>query len=77
MLCRMIDNPVINCTFIIRSQAEYSSAAQAMSVRCILEMPATGQHRGFTDVETLLNNLRAELAEIHNQIIPEQKGEKS
>lgn len=68
-------NPVINCTFIIRSQAEYNPESQIMSIRCILETPTTGRHTGFVDVDTLLNALRTELTEIHNQIIPEQKEE--
>ena len=71
----MTDNSVINCLFIVRSQAEYSPATQTMSVRCILEMPTTGQHHGFTDVEALLSSLRVELMAMHNQIIPEQKEE--
>jgi len=63
-------NPVINCTLIIRSQAEYSAATQTAILRCILESPVTGQRRGFTDVEALLTVLRAELTEIQSQIIP-------
>lgn len=50
----MATNSVINSTLIVRSQAEYSPATQTLSVRFILEMPATGQHRGFADVEALL-----------------------
>lgn len=67
-------NPVTTCTLIIRSQIEYSIAAQEVIVRCILEKSATGQRRGFTDVEVLLTALRAELMELQNQMIPpEQK----
>ncbi|MCB0099726.1 MAG: hypothetical protein KDE46_28530 [Caldilineaceae bacterium] len=68
-------NPVINCTLVIRSQMEYSRATQAVSLRCILEMPVTGKRVGFTDVESLLAALRAELANIQNQIIPPGQAE--
>ena len=63
-------NPVINCTLIIRSQVEYSTATQTAVLRCILEVPATGQRRGFTDEESLLAVLRLELTEMRNQLIP-------
>jgi hypothetical protein len=63
-------NPVANCILIIRSQAEYSAATQTVVLRCLLEKTATGQRRGFTDVDALLTALRAELMEIQNQIIP-------
>lgn len=66
----MNSNPVANCTLIIRSQAEYSVATQRIVVRCLLEKSTTGQRRGFTDVDTLLIALRAELLELQNQIIP-------
>lgn len=70
-------NPVINCTFIIRSQIEYSNATQGVSLRCLLEMPATGQHRGFTEVEALLAVLRAELVNLQHQIIPQGQAEEN
>ncbi|HQY94701.1 hypothetical protein [Caldilinea sp.] len=63
-------NPVVYCTFIIRSQIEYSAIAQAAIVRCILETPATSQQRGYTDVEDLLTVLRAELTDMQNRIVP-------
>lgn len=67
-------NPVTTCTLIIRSQVEYSIAAQEVIVRCILEKSATGQRRGFSNVEALLTALRAELMELQSQMIPpEQK----
>jgi hypothetical protein len=66
-------NPVITCTLIIRSQVEYSIAAQEVIVRCILEKSATGQRRGFTDVEVLLTALRAELLALQNQMIPPEE----
>lgn len=56
-------NPVTNCTLIIRSQAEYSPTASRLNVRFMLEMPTTGQHRGFVDVEDLVTALRIELEE--------------
>ena len=70
-------NPVIHCNLIIRSQIEYSTTAQAVIVRCILETPATGQRHGFTDVEALLAALRTELLGLQNQIIPpdQEKGQ--
>lgn len=69
-ITRMKANPVVNCTLIIRSQAEYSATTQAVILRCILEMPATGQRSGFTDLEALLHALRAELVAIQNLIMP-------
>ena len=71
----MTTNPTINCILIIRSQAEYSPASQMMCVRYILEIPATGQRRGFTDMEALLKALRIELVETHRQIIPAEQQE--
>ena len=73
----MKPNPVIHRNLIIRSQIEYSMATQAVSVRCMLETPATGQRHGFTDVEALLAALRTELLELQNQIIPpdQEKGQ--
>jgi len=66
-------NPITYCNLIIHSQIEYSAAAQAVIVRCILEMPATGQRHGFTDVDALLVTLRAELLKIQNQMIPSEQ----
>lgn len=63
-------NPVVNCTLIIRSQAEYSAATQRVVLRCLLEKSATGQRCGFTDIDALLLALRAELMELQAQIIP-------
>jgi len=71
----MTTNPVSNCILIIRSQAEYSPASQTLSVRFMLEMPATGQHCGFVDVEALISALRIELVETHRQIIPSEQQE--
>ena len=68
-------NPVINCTLIIRSQAEYSLASQTLNVRYILEMPATGQHHGFVEVEALISALRVELVAVNSQIIPPERKE--
>lgn len=69
-------NPVANCTLIIRSQAEYSAATQAVILRCILESPATGHRHGFTDLAALLAAIQTELTEIQNHILPpgEEKG---
>lgn len=66
----MKSNSVVNCTLIIRSQAEYSAATQTVVLRCMLEKPATGQRQGFTDVDALLTALRVELIELQTQIIP-------
>jgi hypothetical protein len=63
-------NPVANCTLIIRSQAEYSVATRTVVMRCLLEKAATGQRRGFTEVDALLTALRAELMELQSQMIP-------
>ena len=69
-------NSVVYCNLIIRSQLEYSAATQAVIVRCMLEMPSTGQRQGFTDVEALLDALRAELTAMQNQIIPTEEEKK-
>jgi len=37
-------------------------------LRCILETPATSQRRGFSDAETLLTALCAELIGLQNQM---------
>jgi hypothetical protein len=63
-------NPVVNCTLIIRSQVEYSATTQTAVLRCVLEKSATGQRRGFTEVDALLTALRAELMELQAEIIP-------
>ncbi len=63
-------NSVVNCTLIIRSQAEYSVASQTVVLRCLLEKVATGERRGFANVDALLLALRAELMELQSQIIP-------
>ena len=76
ILAHMKANSVVYCNLIIRSQLEYSAATQAVIVRCMLEMPSTGQRQGFTDVEALLDALRVELTAMQNQIIsPGQKKE--
>lgn len=63
-------NSVVNCTFIIRSQAEYSVATQTVILRCLLENAATGERRGFADMDALLRALRAELMELQKKIVP-------
>jgi len=66
----MNSNRVINCMFVLRSQAEYSVATQRVILRCVLEVPATGQRQGYTEVEALLTALRTELLNIQAQMIP-------
>ena len=68
----MDDNSVINCIYIIRSQAEYIADTQSMVVRCTLEVPTTGQRCGFSDVEDLLSALRLELTATHNHGPPSE-----
>lgn len=70
MLTGMESNPVTFSTLIIRNQVEYSALAQAAILRCTLEIPATGQRWGFTDVDDLLAALRAELLTVQHQMIP-------
>lgn len=65
----MNTNLVANCTLIIRSQVEYSATTQTVVMRCLLETAATGQRRGFTNVDDLLIALRAELMELQSQIL--------
>lgn len=76
ILAHMRANSVVYCNLIIRSQLEYSAATQAVIVRCMLEMPSTGQRQGFTEVEALLDALRAELTAMQNQIIPTEEEKK-
>ena len=68
---------VLNHTFILRCQAEYSTVAQAVVLRCILAMPATGQQCGFTDLDTLLRILRAELVDLQAKIVPPEEAGKN
>lgn len=63
----MNDHPVRNCTFIIRTQAEYSPTSQRVVLRCILETPAKGQRQGFTDTDALLAAVRAKLEDLQSQ----------
>ena len=70
-------NPVANYIFIIRTQAEYSLVAHTVSVRCILEVPSTGERHGFADVEALLAALGAELIAAHATIIPMDEKEEN
>ena len=58
------------CTLIVRSESEYSVATHTVVTRCLLETPANGKRRGFTDVEALLAALRAELMAGQEGIIP-------
>ena len=71
----MKPNPVIHHTFIVRNQIEYSVASQAVILRSVLEIPSTGQHQGFTEIEALLAALGAELRKMQSQIIPSGKRE--
>ncbi len=65
----MKTNPVSNCTFIIRCQAEYSAATQTVTLRCILETPTTGQRRSFSDMQALLAALEADLLSMQSRLI--------
>ena len=67
----MKSNPVIYYNLIIRSQIEYSASNQAVIVRCILETPANGHRRGFTNIDAMLAVLRAELMGVQNGIMPQ------
>ncbi len=62
-------NPVGNYTFIIRCQAEYSAATRTVTLRCILEMPATGQHRSFSDMHALLAAIEADLLSMQSRLL--------
>ena len=65
-------------SLIVRMQAEYSAAFQATRIRYVLEVPASGEHRGFAEVEDLMSALRIEMTKIDNPIVaPEQKEGKS
>jgi hypothetical protein len=63
-------HPVLNRTFILRCQPEYSAAAQAVILRCMLAMPVTGQQCGFTELDTLLLALPTELTTMQTQLTP-------
>ncbi len=62
-------NAVSNCTHIVRSQVEYNAATQTVILRCILEITTTGKRLGFTDVDALMDALRAELIDMQIQIV--------
>ena len=61
-------NPIGHCTLVLRVQAEYSVAAQTVTLRCRLETPSTGQHRGFSDIHALLAAIEADLLAIQNRL---------
>ena len=62
-------NLISNCTHIIRSQAEYSASTEEVVLRCILEIPATGERRGFASMEALIEALQDELTDMQEQIV--------
>ena len=63
-------NSVSNCTHIIRSQVEYSVSTQTVILRCIVEIPATGERRrGFAPLDALMDALRTELTNMQDQIV--------
>lgn len=66
----MKSNAVDFHNFIIRSQIEYSAAGRTTAVRCILETSATGERRGFTDIDALLACLREEMIAARNHARP-------
>lgn len=63
--------PVSNCTLVLRVQAEYSVAAQATTLRCRLETPATGEHRGFSDLHALLAAIETDLLAMQQLLVTE------
>lgn len=67
-------NPT-NHALIIRIQAEYSAAAQIMSIRYILEIPSSGEHRGFAEVGDLISALQIELTKIASPIVASEQNE--
>lgn len=62
-------NPVGNCTLVVRVQVEYNVAAQTVTLRCRLEAPATGQHRGFSELPALLAAIEADLLALQQRLI--------
>ncbi|MCX6049018.1 MAG: hypothetical protein NT075_28285, partial [Chloroflexi bacterium] len=66
----MNPNPVKYGTLIIRSQVEYSVRTQETIWRYMMTMPATGQQRGFTDLDTLLAAVCTELLALQHQVTP-------
>ncbi|MBX3051113.1 MAG: hypothetical protein KF753_06555 [Caldilineaceae bacterium] len=69
-------NSVINRTYIVRSQAEYSAATDTVILRCTLETPSTGERRGFADIQALIEALQAELADIQMHIVSPEEEER-
>ncbi len=61
-------NPMVARTFIIRSQTEYADATQTIVTRYILGTADAGKRSGFTDIESLLEALRAELLHIRREV---------
>ena len=62
-------NPVGHYTLVLRVQAEYNVAAQTVTLRCRLETPTTGQHRGFADLHALLAAIEADLLAMQQRLI--------
>ena len=58
-------------------QAEHSTISQTMSIRYVLEIPSSGERRGFAELEALISALRIELTKINEPIVAlEQEEEK-
>ena len=70
-------NPVGHCTLVLRVQAEYSIAAQTVTLRCRLEAPSTGQHRGFSDLHALLAAIEADLLDMQQRLIVGEQEQQS
>ena len=62
-------HPVGHCTLVLRVQAEYNVATQTVALRCRLETPATGQHRGFSDLPALLAAIEADLLAMQQSLL--------
>lgn len=63
----MSSNELRNRTYILRSQVEYNTETRTAALRCILEIPATGERYGFASMDGLLAALRSHLSEIQEK----------
>lgn len=61
-------NPTTHA-LIVKIQTEYNAASREISVRYVLEIPSSGEHRGFVDIKALMSALGIELAKIATPIV--------
>ena len=70
-------HPVGHSTLVLQVQAEYNAATQTVVLRCRLETPATGQHRGFSDLPALLTAIEADLLALQQRLLVAEQEQES